>query len=103
MIAYRKMQMDQEIWAPYLTHLLEDTCREECHNGDESDDTHVPDIFLNFAFDTPQRDGDKGDKCDPVLLEREGFSRRANGLDLNLALAIRGARGLIRNKKQEPN
>lgn len=87
--------MSREDTAPYSTHLLKNARREECYDREKSDDTHVPDIFLKLVLDTPKRNGNEADEGDPVLLERKGLLRRANGLDLNLTLAVRGARGLV--------
>ena len=71
-----------------LAHLFQDARREERDDGDESDDTHVPDVVLDHVGDTPQADGDEADESDPVLLSRERFVRRANSFDLDVAFPV---------------
>lgn len=54
-------------------------------------------------LEAPQRNRDKADHRDPPLLLRECLARRADGTDLDVALAVRRARGVVRDQQQQPD
>ena len=86
-----------------ITHLLENSRREERDDRNDSDDTHVTNPFLDFMLDTPKRNSSNADETHPELLECERISRRPDRPDLDFAVAVRRTCRTVADQEQEPD
>jgi hypothetical protein len=86
-----------------FSYLLQNSSRKESYQGQDCDHTHITDILLDIMLDTPERNGQKADKGDPVLLESERFSCWSDWLNFDFTLAVGRASGTVGNKEEEPD
>jgi hypothetical protein len=85
------------------TCLFQDVGREETHDGQDGDDTHVTNLFLDRVFDTPQTDRHQAHEGYPVLFESEWLFDRFDGLDFDFTVTVWHLAGLVRPQEKHPN
>lgn len=84
-------------------HLFQHTCRKECNDRENGDDTHITNDLMDRVFDTPQANGEQTDKCHPILLESKRFLGRTYSLDFDISLTVRRAGRTVRREEKQPN